>query len=106
MKTFCYLGIIKEGFSASSSPLMLISRKVTKDKRAITDFNYSNVRIPKEKYCFLLLKDTFSMLRSSRCHVFSALDLKDEFHLLRLFENSYRFCGILNNFLKCFTSLS
>ena len=38
MKRLCYLGILNEGFSAYSSPVMLISRKVTKDKRAVTDF--------------------------------------------------------------------
>ena len=32
MKRLCYLGISKEGFSAYSSPVMLISRKVTKNK--------------------------------------------------------------------------
>ena len=32
MKWLCYLGILKEGFSAYSSPVMLITRKVTKDK--------------------------------------------------------------------------
>ena len=32
MKRLCYLGILKEGFSAYSSPVMLISRELTKDK--------------------------------------------------------------------------
>ena len=32
MKRLCCLGILKEGFSAYSSPVMLISRKVTNDK--------------------------------------------------------------------------
>ena len=32
MKRLCYLGVIKEGFAAYSSPAMLISRKVTKYK--------------------------------------------------------------------------
>ena len=47
MKRLCYLGILIEGFAAYSSPVMLISRKVMKDKRAITDFRHLNVRIPK-----------------------------------------------------------
>ena len=38
MKRLCYLGTLKEGFSANSSPVMLISRKVTQAKRVITDF--------------------------------------------------------------------
>ena len=40
MKRLCYLGILKEGFTENSSPLMLISRKVIKDERVITDFRH------------------------------------------------------------------
>ena len=32
MKTSCYLGILKEGFSAYSIPVMLVTRKLTQDK--------------------------------------------------------------------------
>ena len=38
MKWLSYMGILKEGFSAYSSPMMLISRKLTKDKRVVNDF--------------------------------------------------------------------
>ena len=41
MKRLCYLGILKEGFSAYSSPVRLISRKMTKDKRVVTDLDIS-----------------------------------------------------------------
>ena len=47
MKMLCYLGIVKEGISAYSNSVMLISRKVTKDKRAVPDFRYLIVRIAK-----------------------------------------------------------
>ena len=43
MKRLCYMGILKEGFSAYSSLVMLISRKLTKDKRVVTDFSHLNV---------------------------------------------------------------
>ena len=33
MKRLCYMGILMEGFSAYSSLVMLISRKLTKDER-------------------------------------------------------------------------
>ena len=48
MKWLCNMGILKEGFSAYSSPVMLISRKLTKDKRVVTDFRHLNVRITKK----------------------------------------------------------
>ena len=38
MKCLCYLGILKEGFSPYSSPVMLISSKLMQDKRVVTDF--------------------------------------------------------------------
>ena len=95
MKWLCYLGILKEEFSAYSSPVMLISRKPTKDKRVVTDFRHLNVRIAKNNLAYPLLKDTFLILGSSRCEVLSVLDLKDAFHSLRLSKNSKKYCGIL-----------
>ena len=92
------LGNFKEGFSAYSSPVMLISRKVTQDKRVVTDFRHLNMPIAKNNLAYPLLKDTFTLLGSSRCEVLSVLDLKDAFHSLRLTENSKRYCGILPYF--------
>ena len=82
MKSLCYLGILKEGFSAYSSPVMLISRKMTKDKRVVTDFRHLNMQIAKNNLAYPLLKDTFLMLGSSKCKVMLVLDLKDAFHSL------------------------
>ena len=98
MKRMCYLGILKEGFSAYSNPVMLINRKVTKDKRVVKAFRNLNVGIAKNNLAYPLLKDTFSVLGSSRCEVLSVLDLKDTFHSLRLLENLRRYCGILPYF--------
>ena len=84
MNRLCYLDILKEGFSAYSSPVMLISRKLTKGKRVVTDFRHLNMCIMKNNLAYPLLKDTFAMLGSSQCKVMSVLDLKYAFHLLRL----------------------
>ena len=81
-----------------SSPVMLISRKLTKDKRVVADFRHSNVRIMKKNLAYPLDRDTFSLLGHSKCKVLSVLDLKDAFHSLRLSENSKRYCGILPYF--------
>ena len=35
VKWLCYLGILREGFSAYSSPVMLISRNVYQDKGVV-----------------------------------------------------------------------
>ena len=62
MKRLCYLGILKEGFLGYSSPVMLISRKMTKDKRVVTDFRHLNTCIAKNNLAYPLLKDTFVLL--------------------------------------------
>ena len=77
---------------------MLIRRKVSQDKRVVTDFRHLNMRITKDNLAYPLLKDTFSMLGSSRCEVLSVLDLKDAFHSLTLSENAKKYCGILPYF--------
>ena len=56
MKRLCYLGILKEGFLAYSSPVMLISRKVTRDRRVVTDIKHLNVRKAKNNLAYPLLK--------------------------------------------------
>ena len=53
---------------------MLIGRKVTQDKRVVTDFRHLNIRITKNNLAYPLLKDTFSVLGSSRCEALSVLD--------------------------------
>ena len=60
---------------------------MTQDKRVLTDFRHLNIRIAKNNLAYPLLKDTFSVLGSSRCEVLSVLNLKDAFHSLRLSEN-------------------
>ena len=94
----CYRGILKERFLAYSSPVMLISKKLTKDKRVITDFRHLNVRIAKNNLAYPLVRDTFLVLGNSKCKVLSVLDLKDAFHSFRLSENSNRHCRILPNY--------
>ena len=98
MKRLCYLGILKEGFSAYSSPVMLISRKMTQDKRVVMNFRHLNTRIAKNNLAYALVKDTFTTLGNSKCEVLSVLDLKDAFHSLRLSEKSKKYCGILPYF--------
>ena len=91
-KRLCYMGILKEGFLSYSSSVMLISRKLTKDKRVVMDFRHLNVRIAKNNLAYPLVRDTFSVLGNSKCEVLSVLDLKDAFHSLRLSENSRKYC--------------
>ena len=55
IKRLCYLDILKD-FLAYLSPVMLISRKVTKDNRVETDFRHLNAKIAKNNLAYPLLK--------------------------------------------------
>ena len=83
---------------------MLISQKLTQDKRVVTDFRHLNVRIAKNNLVYPL--DTFSVLGNSKCEVLSVLDLKDAFHLLRLSEDSKRYLQYITIFWKCIIHIS
>ena len=50
--------------------------------------------IAKNNLAYPLLKDTFTLLGSSKCKVLLVLDLKDAFHSLRLTESSKKYCRI------------
>ena len=89
----------KRGISAYSIPVMLISRKLTRDKREVTDFRHLNVRIAKNNLAYPLLKDSFLVLGSSKYGVLSVLDLKDAFHSLRLSGHSKKYCRVLPYFV-------
>ena len=56
MKRLCYLGILKEGFSAYSSPVMLISKTMTQDKRVVTDFKASEHDNSQEQFGLSFIK--------------------------------------------------
>ena len=98
MKQLCYIGILKEGFFSLFKPSYVSRAKITQDKRVVADFRHLNMRIAKNNLAYPLLKDTFTLLGSSKCEVLSVLDLKDAFHLLRLTESSKKYCGILPYF--------
>ena len=71
---------------------------MTQDKRVMTDFRHLNIRIAKNSLAYPLIKDMFTLIRSSKCEVMSGLDLKDAFLSLRLTESSKKYCGILPYF--------
>ena len=106
MKRLCYLGILKEGFSPYSSLVMLISRKLTKDKIVVTDFRHLYVRIAKNNLAYPLLKDTFSVLGSSKCEVLLVLDLKDAFHSIKIIRKLPKILWNTPLFWQCIISTS
>ena len=92
------LGILTKNNTTHTSPVILVCRKGTKNKRPVVDFRLLNTRIMRRNTATPLLRDIFKMLGSSKCEVLSCVDLKDSFHSLGLTDKAKEFCGILPYF--------
>ena len=77
---------------------MLITRKLTKDKRPVVDFRLLNTRIKRHNTATPLMRDICQMLGKAQSKILSCVDLKDAFHSLRLTDRAKDFCGILPYF--------
>lgn len=89
------LGILQKGVnSAYSSPVMLISKKGTSEKRTVSDFRFLNSRIKQVNQNYVSLQNVLAKLGRSDCDTFSVVDLKSAFHSLRLSKASKPFTGI------------
>ena len=98
MKRMVSLGIIKQGATSHTSPVFLIGRKQTQDKRPLVDFRLLNTRVKRQNTASPFLRDIYQMLGASKSNILSCVDLKDAFHSLRLTEKAKDFCGILPYF--------
>ena len=100
MKHLCYLGILKEGFSLYSSPVMLSSHKLTQDKRVVRDFRHLNIRIAKNNLAYPSVRDTFLVLGNFKCEVLSVLDLKDGIPFTKTFGRKQRNIAVFYHILE------
>ena len=92
------MGVLEQGMTDFSSPVMLISKKGTTEKRVVTDFRYLNQRIRKYNHPFPLVRDAMQVLGASKCKMLSVMDLKDAYHSLNLSPKCRRYCGITSYF--------
>ena len=95
MERLVSLGILSKNSTIHTSPVMLITRKLTKDKRPVVDFRLLNTRILRRNTSIPLMSDVLSILGNSECEVVSCVDIKDAYHSIRLTEKSTEYCGIL-----------
>ena len=98
MERLVSLGILSKNSTSHTSPVMLITRKMTKDKRPVVDFRLLNTRILRRNTSIPLMSNVLSILGNSECEVISCVDIKDAYHSLRLTEKSKEYCGILPYF--------
>ena len=87
-------GILSKNSTSHTSPVMLITRKLTKDKRPVVDFRLLNTRILRTNTSIPLMSDALSILGNSECEAVSCVDIKDAYHSIRLTEKSKEYCGI------------
>ena len=98
MNRLISLGILSPNNTSHTSPVMLITHKVTQDKRPVVDFRLLNTCIRQQNTASPLMRDICNILGKSGCEVMSCIDIKDVFHSLRLNERSKEFCSILPYF--------
>ena len=92
------LGILSKNNTTHTSPVMLVARKGTKNKRPVAYLRLLNIRIMRRNTATPLLKDIFKILGRYECEVLSCIDLKDAFHNLGPTDKAKEFCGILPYF--------
>ena len=95
MNQLVNLGILSANNTSHTSPVMLVTRKVTQDKRPVGDFRLLNTHIRCRNTVTPLMSDIYNILGKSRCEVMSCVDIKDAFHSICLNERSKEFCRIL-----------
>ena len=98
MERLVSLGILTKNSTSHTSPVMLITRKLTNNKRPVVDFRLLNTRILRRNTSIPLMSDVLSILGNSECEVVSCVDIKDAYHSIRLAEKSKEYCGILPYF--------
>ena len=98
MERLVSLDILNKNSTSHTSPVMLITRKLTKDKRPVVDFRLLNIGILSRNTSIPLMSEVLSILGNSECEVVSCVDTKDAYHSIRLTEKSKEYCGMLPYF--------
>ena len=88
MERLVSLGILTKNSTSHTSPVMLITRKLTNDKRPVVDFRLLNTRILRRNTSIPLMSDVLSILGNSECEVVSCIDIKDAYHSIKLTEKA------------------
>ena len=86
MERLISLGILSRNSTSHTSPVMFITRKLTKDKRPVVDFRLLNTRILCHNTSIPLMTDVLNILGNSKCECLTCCDLKDAYHSIPLTE--------------------
>ena len=89
-----HLGIIQEGLTGYSSPVVLVKQKNQNLYQVCSDFYILNEKLVKINYTFPLVRECIEQLGRKKCHYLSTIDLRDAFHTLQLVLSSQKYCRI------------
>ena len=98
MERLVALGILSKNSTSHTSPVMLITHKLTNDKRPVVDFRLLNTRILHRNTSIPLMSDVLNILANSDVEIISCVDIHDAYHSILLSDRSKEFCGILPYF--------
>ncbi|KAK6178667.1 hypothetical protein SNE40_011194 [Patella caerulea] len=87
-------GIIAEGHQSYTSPILVLPKKGSTEKRVVVDFRHLNNRIKRYNHPFPLLASTLQRIGNASPKVLSCLDLKSAFFSLPLAPNAQQYTGI------------
>ena len=105
MERIVSLGILTKNSDSHTSPVMLITRKLTKDKRPVVDLRLLNTRILRWNTSIPIMSNILSILRNSECEVLSCLDLRYAYPSIPLTDKSKEYCSILPYLGSLFTDM-
>ena len=88
------MGVLTEGHSQYSSPVMLIKKRDSLSLRLVSDFRHLNTLILKRNLSFPLLRDTIQVIGHAQPKVISVVDLKEAYFSLSLSSKASSYCGI------------
>ena len=98
MERLVALGILSKNSTSHTSPVMLITHKLTNDKRPVVDFRLLDTRILCRNTSIPLMSDVLNILGNSDVEIISCVNIHDAYHSIPLSDRSKEFCGILPYF--------
>lgn len=88
------LGILQQGHTPYTSPVLLVKKRDSSEKRCVVDLRFLNNRCVNANSDVVTIHDILQKLGKSNCKVLSVIDLKSAFHCLSLSTKSQAYTGI------------
>jgi hypothetical protein len=88
------LGILQKGHTSYTSPVLLVRKRDSTERRVVADLRFLNNRCVSANSDVVTVHDIMQKLGKSNCKVLSVIDLKSAFHCLSLSPHAQAYTGI------------